>query len=183
MVCWRNLSIGRKGIAKLSIKKEAAFHEAGHAIMAYFSDYHGLISGIDLKAYGAGDVYISLLKSKCAAAGLPQTPETAKRPEVAKDIGRILVAGLVAEKIAAERDKSLVPNPDCAVPDHNLLRQQLENAGLSKKFDLLESETCTVLKENWAIVEKLADFLFTNVTTNKDQVEAIIDPHMVIIPI
>tara|TARA_R110000824_G_scaffold24090_1_gene85323 strand:- start:22553 stop:23056 length:504 start_codon:yes stop_codon:yes gene_type:complete len=167
----------------LSIKKEAAFHEAGHAIMAYLSAYHGLISGIDLKAYGAGDVYISLLKSKCAAAGLPQTPESAKRPEVAKDIGRILVAGLVAEKIAAERDKSLVPNPDCAIPDHELLRQQLETAGLSKKFDLLESETCAVLKENWAVVEELADFLFANVTANKDQVEAIIGLRMVIVPV
>lgn len=162
----------------MSIKKEAAFHEAGHAVMAYLSDYHGLVSGIDLKVYGAGDVYIGLLKSKCAAAGLPQVLETAERPEVAKDIGHILVAGLVAEKIAAEHDKSLVPNPECALPDHDLLRQQLAAAGLSKKFDLLESETWAVLQKNWDAVQELANFLFENVVADKDQVESIIGPKL-----
>jgi hypothetical protein len=162
----------------LDIKKEAAFHEAGHAVMAYLATYHGLVAGIDLQDYGSGEIYVGLLKSKCVSAGVPSTAETAKRPEVAMDLGRILVAGLVAEVIAAERDASLTPNPSCALPDHDLLRQQLMIAGLSRKFDRLEVATRTTLEENWSAVEELAEFLFSNKSADMSRIEAIIGPKL-----
>ncbi len=162
----------------MDIKKEAAFHEAGHAVMAYLATYHGLVAGIDLKDYGAGEIYVGLLKSKCVSAGVPATAETAKRPEVAIDLGRVLVAGLVAELIAAERDESLSPNPICARPDHDLMRQQLMNAGLSKKFDRLEVVTRRTLEENWSAVDELAEFLLIHKSADISQIEAIIGPKL-----
>lgn len=162
------------GALSLSIKREAAYHEAGHAVVASLAVYHGLAGPIDLKAYGAGSADIGLLKSKCALANVQAHEETAKLPEVAKDLGRILVAGLIAEQIASVHDNSIVPNAACANPDHEMLRRHLSNAGLSKKFDFLETESRKILEENWRAVEVLATMLYAQGSADLEQIKAAI---------
>jgi len=144
----------------VAIKHEAAFHEAGHAVVAYLSAYHSTAGGIELAVYGKGEFLVALNKIKLRNAGLPPTEESAKNPVVAKDLARVLVAGLVAERIAAERDDTLVPHPPSAAPDHELARQILEEAGLSRKFDRFEVEANDLLRERWEVVEALADWAF-----------------------
>lgn len=95
-------------------------------------------------------------------------------PEVARDLGRILAAGLIAEQIAAERDNTLTPNPACAAPDHELIVQQLSRAGLSRKFDKLEADARAVLEENWIVVEALAKWLFQMTTAGYVEVNQFI---------
>lgn len=144
----------------MTLKREAAYHEAGHALMARLSKFHEVISGIDLADYGAGEVFISLSKRKLKSAGKPVDLHVATEPEVARDLALILVAGYVAEKLANSFDQSLVPSLECAKPDHKLLKQQLSNAGLSNKFDRFESDAEDILKSKWKVVNSLAERIF-----------------------
>jgi len=143
----------------VTIKPEAAYHEAGHAIMAYLSKYHLLAGPIELADYGAGEAYIGLIPSKLTSAGIEADEAAQRNPDVAKDLGRVLVAGLMAERIAAEHDPALTPNPTCAQPDYAMLVQQLAAAGLSRKYDRLETEARATLEAHWDKVEALAGWL------------------------
>lgn len=160
----------------MTIKREAAFHEAGHSVIAYSARFHFIAGGINLEDYGAGEVHVGLSKTKCVAEGLTPTPETARNADVAKDLGRILVAGLVAEQIAAERDATLTPNPSCSEPDHELLRQILGSAGLSRKFDQLEAQAREMLEANWPAVEALAAYLHEHVRADPTVIEGLLRP-------
>ena len=158
----------------MAIKREAAYHEAAHAVLANLSKYHAIIGNINLLNYGAGEIYISLSRSKCAAGGKPQDPSAQKDKEVARDFATVLCAGLVGEQIASERDSTLTPNPECAVPDHALVEQQLQIAGLSKKHDLYQSQAREVLEKHWDTVERLATYLWANRSASPYQVATII---------
>lgn len=160
----------------MAIKREAAFHEAGHSVIAYSARFHRIVSAINLEDYGAGEVLVSLSQEKCVAEGLTPTQEIARNADVAKDLGLILVAGLVAEQIAAERDATLTPNPSCSAPDHELLRQILGNAGLSRKFDQLEAQARQILEANWPAVESLASYLYEHARADPSVIEAILRP-------
>ncbi|MEQ9346866.1 MAG: hypothetical protein RIG26_10530 [Thalassospira sp.] len=144
----------------MTIKKEAAFHEAGHAVTAHLSKFHSILGEVRLESYGAGEVYISLSKSKLVANGKSPDASSARDKEVAKDLAVVLSAGLVAECIAETKDLSLSANPRCAEPDHEYLKKNLEDAGLSKKFDRHEKVAKELLEKNWDLVQKLADYLF-----------------------
>ncbi|WP_363346255.1 hypothetical protein [Methylocystis echinoides] len=113
-----------------------------------------------MKNYGAGELYISLSRAKLTAKGKPPTATSASDPEVALDLGMVLVAGLAAERIAAERDASLTPNPQCAEPDYELLRQELATAGVLDEISGLEGLVPKVLQANWDQIERLAEYLF-----------------------
>jgi len=144
----------------VTVKLEAAYHEAGHAVAAHYSRFHTIVGPINLQSYGAGEVFVGFNAPKCVAAGLPADARTALRPEVTRDLGVILVAGLAAERIAAKRNPALAPNERCANPDYDLLRQQLEAAGLSKKTDIVEGQAVAILTARWPLVEGLAEALF-----------------------
>jgi len=160
----------------VSIKREAAFHEAGHAVMAYFARFHGIVGSINLEDYGAGEIYVALLSSKCAAEGLAPVPEAARRPDVARDLGLILVSGLIAEQIAAENDEKVKPNLSCSEPDHALLKEALANSGLSRKFDQLEDQARSVLREHWQAVEVLAAYLLEHVSADPIDIDQVLQP-------
>lgn len=146
----------------MTVKLEAAYHEAGHAVAAHHSRFHTIVGPINLLSYGAGEVYVGLNAGKCVAAGLPADARTALRPEVARDLGLILVAGLAAERIAAQRNDAIIPNERCADPDYQLLHQQLATAGLSKKTDNIEREAIALLTAHWVLVEELAEAMFSS---------------------
>lgn len=159
----------------MTIQREAAYHEAAHAVLAHKSNYHAIVGGISLVNYGGGYFDMSLSRSKCAARGKPQDASAQKDKEVAREFAILLCAGLVGEQIASELDRTLTPNPKCAEPDHALVQQQLEIAGLSRKYDLYQSQARDLLKQHWTTVERLATYLFTNRSASRDQVVAIID--------
>lgn len=144
----------------MSIKKEAAFHEAAHAITAYYSKFHGLVHEINLMNYGAGEIFVSLSKSKCKNQGKSPTPETARDEDVSKELAVILCSGYVGEQIAAEYDSSLVPSRNAAGPDYQLAVQNLKAAGLSHKYDFHHDNARKILERNWEVVNKLANHLF-----------------------
>jgi hypothetical protein len=158
----------------MTIQREAAYHEAAHAVLAHISNYHAIVGDINLLSYGAGDFYMSLSRSKCAAGGKPQDASAQKDKEVARDFAIVLCAGLVGEQIASELDSTLTPNPECAEPDHALAEQQLQIAGLSKKYDLYQSQARDLLQQHWDTVERLATYLFANRSASPHQVVAII---------
>ena len=137
----------------------AAFHEAGHIIVAFLSKYHSLTGQISVDAYGHGAASVTLSKSKLEAGG--KSPDLSSRTdkEVVRDLGPILVAGLEAEKIAAEQGKISSANEVAARLDYELLAQELVAAGLSKKTDVAEQHARSILREEWQLVESLASHI------------------------
>ena len=158
----------------MTIKREAAYHEAAHAVVANLSKYHIIHGGINLLNYGAGEFYAALSRSKCAARGKPQDPSAAKDKDVAKDFAILLCAGLVGEQIASEHDDTLAPDPECAEPDHALAQQQLQLAGLSEKYDIYQEQAREILKVHWNTVEKLAAYLLEHNSASPEEIASII---------
>ncbi len=91
----------------MTIKREAAYHEAGHAVLAERSKYHRFLGPIILSNYGSGAADISLSTGRLQSAGKITDKSAAKDKDVAKDFAVILVAGFVAEQLASEKDKTL----------------------------------------------------------------------------
>jgi hypothetical protein len=154
----------------MTIKREAGYHEACHAVLAERSRFHRLVGPVNLAAYGQGEIYISLSKQKLSAAGKTPTAAAAQDPEVARDLALILVAGYIGEQIAATFDNSIVPNLDCAVPDHELARQQLSAAGLSEDLANFEVEAHDLLKAEWSRVQVVADFLLQKISVEPEDI-------------
>jgi ATP-dependent Zn protease len=152
----------------MTIKKEAAFHEAGHAVVAFQSRFHAIVKSINLENYGAGEIFVSLSKSKLQKEGLPADPSSQTSKDVAADLAIVLSAGLVAERPASLRDAKLTANARCAIPDYDLARQQLHNAGLSEELTQYEEVAKQVLSSRWEMVEKLASILFYEVTLDTE---------------
>lgn len=141
------------------MKREAAFHEAGHAFLAYTSRFHRLYGQINLAEYGQGAAYISLSKEKLSKGGKPLTREVERDQDVAKDFALILVGGLVAEQLAATFHEDIVPNARCAEPDYDSLRQRLFDAGLPDHSHSFEAEAKHLLKLHWEQIEKIVKLL------------------------
>lgn len=160
----------------MTIQREAAFHEAGHAISAHRSKFHAIVGPINLQQYGAGEIFVSLSKRKLQAAGKPVAAASQKDKEVVKDLAVVLCAGLVSERLAEEKI-GLKANPNCAIPDHDLMKQQLVNAGLSARFDHYETSARQLLETKWALVTSLADLLYKNVVTDPVDVIEFIEQH------
>jgi hypothetical protein len=159
----------------MTIKREAAFHEAGHAVAAHRSSFHNIVGPIDLGAYGSGEIYVSLSKAKLQAKGKTVDASSSRDKEVAIDLAVILAAGLIAERLAEESGLGVTANPECATPDHELLRQQLACAGLSKKFDVHEEAAARLLKAEWSLVVALANHLYSTTLVMPDDVVAFIE--------
>ncbi|QQP96616.1 hypothetical protein [Lysobacter enzymogenes] len=159
----------------MTIQREAAYHEAAHAVLAHKSKYHAIVGEINLLDYGAGELYLSLSRSKCARGGKPQDPSAQRDKDVAQDFAVVLCAGLAGEIIASEHDKTLTPNPVAAEPDYDIMKLQLQKAGLSKKHDLYEKQAHELLKENWKAVDNLAKYLFTKQSAQPLEIIEIIE--------
>lgn len=144
----------------MSIKKEAAYHEASHAVLTLNSRFHGLVHEINLADRGAGEAFISLSRSKCIENNKPGNSSAILDKEVAREFATILYGGFIGEQIAAERDSSIVPLPECAEDDHTLAAKILTDANLSKKHDRLDKEARETLNALWKKVDELANILY-----------------------
>lgn len=152
---------GRTQRRERTIKREAAFHEAGHAIVACKSAFHSLANGtIRLEKYGAGVAPVSLSRSKLREAGKVPSAAAVTDPDVAKDLAIILAAGLVAEQVAQSMGEHVTANSSCAAPDHAFMRQSLENAGLQSDIQNSESIARQMLQSEWPLLLRLANLLF-----------------------
>jgi hypothetical protein len=154
----------------MTIKLEAAYHEAGHAVVAQRSRFHAIVGPIDLREYGAGEIFISLSSRRLLAAGKKAHPSSQADKEVATDLSIILCAGLAAERLAAENDPSLSPNEECSKPDRELAEQQLAGAGIENAFSHYEPFARMVLLQNWACTQALAELLYEKTALDAEQI-------------
>ena len=161
----------------MTIKLEAAFHEAGHAVAAHRSRFHNIAGPVNLAEYGSGELYISLSRAKLQAQGKALSASAAKDKDVVVDLAVVLSAGLVAEQIAESRQQGITANLECAAPDHDLLQQQLAEAGLSKNFSIHERTARQLLEAEWSLVAALAVHLFERVSVQSGDVTAFIEQH------
>ena len=159
----------------MTIKLEAAYHEAAHAIIANQSKFYEVNSGIDLGPHGRGGIDIRLSKEKLKKEGKSEEVASAHDPEVTKDLALVLTAGYAAEQIAQEKNGHLKPNLRSAKIDHDLLTETLVVAGLSRKFDFFETQVTELLKEKWASVEKIAARLFEAEKLSQEDLTSLLD--------
>jgi hypothetical protein len=159
----------------MTVELVAAFHEAGHAIAAHRSKYHAIVGSINLAMYGSGEIYVSLSKSKLRAGGKEVSPASQTDKDVAIDLAIVLSAGLVAERLAAGKVPNIVADPQCAQPDHALLKEQLVGAGLSENFDRYEATALALLEQEWSLLASLAGYLHKNIATASIDVREFID--------
>lgn len=150
----------------MAVNDEAAFHEAGHAVAAYWSRYHSLIRRVSLQDYGAGQTYISLSKKKLAAESKPVSSAMEADADVTSDYVVILSAGLVAEEIAEELEDGITANELCACQDREFIKQRLLDAGLAPEPARYETEARKLLRSRWGQVVGLASLLYRNVETD-----------------
>ena len=158
----------------MTIKREAAYHEAGHAVLAHLSKFHGLGGSINLGTYGAGIAPVCLSRSKLVNGGKNPDRTSRRDKEVAKDLAVILCAGLAAERIAAEMDPTLTSDEECAIPDHEFMRQELKAAGLARYFDRHEQIARELLIANWNQVSTVAERLFAATKLSLDELDGIL---------
>lgn len=144
----------------MAIRKEAAYHEAAHAVIAHYSKYHSLVKEINLMNFGAGEIFVSLSKSKCLRNNKPGDATARFDPDVAKELAVILCAGYRGEVIAAQKDSLVIPDESCSEPDYELAVQELKGAGLSRRYNFHQQTGTELLMLHWDHVEILANKLF-----------------------
>lgn len=148
---------------------EAAYHEAGHAVLARKSTYHEVVGEVSLGSYKSGVTAVSLSKRKLLRAGKPADSSACRDPDVAREIAAILCGGLVAEQIAKEKGRKLSPTLDPAASDHQFARDQLAGAGLDTELTPHQAQAGALLREHWDHVERLAVALLS--TGSRDAVD------------
>lgn len=138
---------------------EAAYHEAGHAVLARKSLHHEVVKEIRLGAYKSGCTSISLSRKKLTRAG--KSPDELARldPEVAVGFAVILCGGLVAEEIANQKGINISPSASSAAPDHAAARIELVDAGLADDLKPYEAIARELLNLHWVDVVALAQVL------------------------
>lgn len=145
----------------MTIKKVAAYHEAGHVILAQMSRFHSVVKDMDLGQYGQGSAHISLSKHKLQLANLPADAASQRLPVVAVDLAVVLCAGYAAEELASQREPGIMPNVTCSGEDFKLAIEQLVASGAQQQ-DLVQY--CALAKEvlsmNWHYLQGLANRLF-----------------------
>ncbi len=144
----------------MCIKKEAAYHEASHAVVANLSIFHSLVDQIDLKNYGSGETFISLSKRKLIAKGKSADSSNQHDKEVIIDMVVILCAGIVGEEIASEKHEAIIPDSTCSEPDKEFALELLQEAGLDDNLNIYNKSARKILVDEWDNVESLANALF-----------------------
>lgn len=161
----------------MSIKMEAAYHEAGHVVVAAKSKYHNVVDGINLASYGQGEVSISVDSAKCRAEGkdVDNEERARKDKDIARESSIIFMAGYQAELQAAAANPNLTPNRSSANPDYTVAEAVLARAGLSKKTDRAEAAAADILRQNWGLVEKIANEAFLKSSLSFDELHKILN--------
>ena len=144
----------------------AAYHEAGHVVLAVASKYYSLKCGahefVAIGAYGSGDVAIRLNSEKCRRN---QKEPIDTDPDIAREAAVIMVGGYVAEQIlfeAKERDMQFTPSEECSRPDLNMARDALGEAGIVDiNWEEYKGIARLQLDRYWENVRSLAERLLS----------------------
>ncbi|MEO7010306.1 MAG: hypothetical protein ABI156_14240 [Caldimonas sp.] len=157
--------------------REAAFHQAGHAIATHLSRFHILVHPVFVDPYGTGEWTAGLSRRKLEAAD--KTVDAAARtdPEVAISIARILCAGFSSELIAASKDAALRPDPARSSGDLALARHELRLSGLPEDVGPHESSAAALLAAHWADVERVAEALRAAGRLEPDEINDLLRPN------
>lgn len=154
---------------------EAAYHEAGHAVAAYLSLFHGVgIGAISLGAFGSGAADVRLSRKKVQAAGKAADATIERDPDVAVSLCTVLAAGFAAELVAASKGVDLEPNPSCSAPDRAWLVAQASAADIPADVAAYEMQAKVLLEREWPQVEKLARRLMQQGTIDGVDVEILL---------
>ncbi len=164
------MSDERKGL-------EAAFHHAGHAVAAHLSKYHTLALPLRIDVWGTGEVTAALSRRKLIEADKIATVAARVDPEVAESIAMILCAGLASERIAAQRDAPVKPDPKRSKGDLEMARAELRGAGLPDDTDPHEAAAAALLVVHWARVELLAERLAIAEVLTPAEIAALLESH------
>ncbi|MGH8797911.1 MAG: hypothetical protein ACREXI_12705 [Caldimonas sp.] len=143
----------------VTTSREAAFHQAGHAVATHLSRFHILVHPVSVDPYGTGEWIAGLSRRKLEAAAKIVDVAVRTDPEVATSIATILCAGLSSELIAASKDAALKPDPARSSGDLALARHELRLSGLPEDIGPHESRAEALLAAHWADVERVADAL------------------------
>ena len=153
---------------------EAAYHEAGHAVLAHLSDYHFVSGPVSVASFGGGLTDISPSKKRLKQAGKDPASYDSD-PEVAQEMAGILAAGLAAKHIAAAFHYDLSPNPTLSKPDHQLIAKITAAAGITSDITPYQYEAAGVLCVYWKVVATLANELDNQISIDAVEVGNIID--------
>jgi hypothetical protein len=138
----------------MSSHRITAYHEAAHAVVAYLSQYHGLIGGLSLTSPETGDALIRLSRKKLLAAGKQVDNTALDDPEVRIDAAVIRLAGYAAEEHYASMhpDQDVEPNKSFSANDYAEARGLIGDAGVRR----LEPQVRALVSSEWAAIQALA---------------------------
>lgn len=154
-------------------KREAAFHEAGHLILGYRSNYHMPRGQVHVKDSGGGVAPISLSRERLRNAG--KSDATDRDEQVSREAAKIFCGGLVAENIAALRDGTIKPDEWCSDIDHRMAMNTLVGAGLPTDLEPYRTAAKAELEQRWPQVRDLADFLYWKGSTDTADIEEFLE--------
>jgi hypothetical protein len=136
-------------------EKMAAFHEAGHAVLAVASRFHNVVLPISIQdAYG--ETFVSMSKTKVQASGRsPDVRAAQADPEIATDAAIVFLAGLASERRHCQdkADASLSRN------DYTLAERVLGMANVRTPFAELEVEAAKRVDQLWPVIVEFAEEL------------------------
>jgi hypothetical protein len=162
----------------MSIQLEAAFHEAGHAVITHRPKFHFIVGPINLQEYGQGEFFTALGKTQLKENGKDVDAATAySDADVAVDLVIILAGGLVAERLAAEQDPVPKPNSGCARPDNEFIHELLKGARLPRKTEKYRAAAKAILTAEWQLVVDLAQYLVERESVDPQAIADFIDGH------
>ncbi len=143
----------------MTTSREAAFHQAGHAVATHLSRFHVLAQPLKIDAYGSGEMTAALSRRKLIGAEKVADAAARSDPEVATSIAVILCAGLASERIAAAKDPTLKPDPARSAGDFAAMLQELRGANLPDDPEPHERSATRLLTVHWHRVETVAEAL------------------------
>ena len=160
----------RKTVAADSAEKlllVVALHEAGHLVVAHFSTYFGIGElAVQIGRSGEGGALSGVKRLRSAAAEEHRLPST-------REIVKIALAGKAAEVVFLSLQptdgEQLIPNPDGANQDLEYARRSLSGMKILNEYDQLWAETLAQVQKEWALIKKVAAFIFTSSETTIDR--------------
>jgi len=155
-------------------RRQTAYHEAAHAVLAYHSRFFRQSGRIRLGPKG-GEIRISVDRRKFDAFQTARSESEDPLPAIAEDRAVILCGGVVGAEIA--RRAELIPSHDTkgAVRDHAIAVQELEAAGLPVDLVPYYVRARKLLEREWWAIEKVAAFLSTTDDAEAEVVREMIE--------
>jgi archaellum component FlaF (FlaF/FlaG flagellin family) len=153
--------IAKKTVSEtFNLEKLTALHEAAHVVCAYLSDYHSLVSQINLNSDSTGETFVSLSRFKILEKGKLPSDNSITDPEIILDAAIIFYAGFEAEKIYCNKTNSKA-DISHSINDYNLVETLLLKGNTSINIDKEEAKNTSqlIVKNYLDAIEEIANLL------------------------